>query len=689
MKKNLATILLVLCLSIAAFARERTKINLNGNWLFQIADDDRQTVNLPHTWNALDGQDGNDYLRAVGVYRKTLAWDDRFEGKRIYIEFLGANMQATCLVNGKSAGTHKGGYTAFRFDITDLLQRGDNTVEVQVDNRYSEEIAPLSADFTFFGGLYRAVHLIVVDPVHVDLLDSGANGLYLTTTDVSEKSAGLEIRATIVNTSDRPATVGLQAVVSSPTAFDAVRSTGQPVFGAADVTSGGKPIATLTEKVTIPANSAYTFKKQTTVDSPRLWNGKADPYRYRVDFTVSDNGMTLDEISDHVGFRYFSVTKDGGFFLNGTSYPLRGVNRHQDRKDRGNALTEKEQNEDFALIYEMGANAVRLAHYPHDPYFYDLCDRYGLVVWAEIPFVNNVGKAATFADVTKQQLSELIRQQYNRPSIVFWGLENEVAEKYDSVARPLIAALNELAHKEDPTRLTTQAINHDTGEGWASDLIARNHYPGWYSDNTMWQSLPRFNTVDRPLGISEYGAGGSINHHETTPKRPKHNGEWHPEEYQSFVHEQDLIAISQSPYLWGTFLWNMFDFAADNRHEGDRAGMNDKGLVTYDRKVKKDSYFLYKANWNVEPVVYIAGRRHTERKEATTSVTVYSNCDRVELFINGVSQGTIGRQDVLCGIFRWESVALNPGENSISAKGRNASGAEWNDDIQVLQVISD
>jgi hypothetical protein len=642
---------------------------------------------LPHTWNATDAQDGgNNYLRTVGWYRKILPWNDNLRGKKVFLEFLGANLQAECFVNGTSVGIHQGGYTAFRFNITSLLVEGDNVIAVKVDNRASEEIAPLSGDFSFFGGIYRKVFLIVTDAVHIDLMDCGSSGLYLTTTNVSAAHADLGIRSKIVNESDAPKEVTLKSVIRNPNDFAAIEEIPSPAFNSEDMHPGGADISAITETVIIPAHGSYEFNRQTGVDNPRLWNGKADPYRYVVDFSVSENGQIIDQLSQYVGFRYFSATKNG-FFLNGVFYPLRGVNRHQDRKDMGNAITEREHDEDFGLIYEVGANAIRLAHYPQDPYFYDLCDRYGLVVWAEIPFVNEIGGAAAFAGVTANQLKELIRQQYNRPSICFWGLQNEVRATYDSDMRVLMNDLNNLAHAEDPSRYTVQATDSDIANNWASDLIAWNFYPGWYNGSTMKSILDDFPAAARPSGISEYGAGGSINQHKINPARPVPGGDWHPEEYQSKVHENAFMDIAACDFVWGTFLWNMFDFASDYRAEGGQYGINDKGLVTYDRKVKKDSYYVYKVNWNVTPEIYIASRRYNVREEESTPVAVYSNCEWVELLVNGKSAGKIFRADAPYGFFKWESITLDAGENSIVAKGVSG-GTEYTDEVQWTRALS-
>ena len=632
-----------------------------------------QTVDLPHTWNATDAQDGGgDYLRTVGWYRKELVWDNQFSGKKAFLEFLGANMQAECFVNGHSVGQHKGGYTAFRFDITEFLQEGRNIIAMKVDNRYSESIAPLTADFSFFGGIYRKAFLVITDNVHIDRMDNGSSGLYLTPRKVSDKSATLEVRALVKNESTREQRVTICAELAYPDSFKDIKGVPAPLCDIKELAPGGKPLKEVSRMIIVPAGGEYEFKEEWLVENPRLWNGRTSPFRYSVNMKIiSESGKVFDFCTDYVGFRYFTVNEKG-FFLNGKPYPLRGVNRHQDRKDMGNAITEREHEEDFGMIYEIGANAIRLAHYPQDPYFYDLCDRYGIVVWAEIPFVDRCGTNSDFGEVTKQQLRELIRQQYNRPSICFWGLQNEVKEQYNEQMTGLMKELNELAHREDSTgRLTTLATNHEVGSHWDSDVVAWNIYPGWYVPGRLGERMDTYRKGAKYAAISEYGAGGSIHQHEMEPKA-EIRGTWHPEEYQSLIHQNAIIDISTRDYVWGTFVWNMFDFASDNRKEGDHFGINDKGLVTYDRKVRKDSFYAYKVNWSKVPTVHITGSRFKERSEPSVPVMVYSNCDAVELFVNGKSYGVQKKEEVQCGFFLWENVNLLPTEGSVNevvAKG--------------------
>lgn len=697
---GLTSTLKVIVAEADATADGRREYSINAGWKFikgnvsggqgvNLDDSKWENVNVPHTWNALDGQDGGSYYRGKGWYRKTVKWNEDFKDHRVYIEFLGVCLQASVYVNGKLAGTHKGGYTAFRVDITDYLVEGEDAlIAVMADNSRVEEIAPLSGDFTVFGGMYRDVTLVVTDGVHVDLMDSGSSGLKLTTDNrqVSEKSAELNIQSTIVNDTDAEKQITVQAVLKDPDSFEAIEGI-DPLFDI-DTMYGGDFKMGVQQTFTIPAGEQVTFSKDLTVENPRLWNGLSDPYRYQVDLTVLEGEKVIDNVTDYVGFRYFNVDYDEGFFLNGKSYPLRGVSRHQDREDMGYAITKKEHDEDFAIIYEMGCNTVRLAHYPQDPYFYELCDKYGIVVWAEIPWVNEIGGKGTYDDpnpyrnaffeVTRRQLVELIRQQYNRPSIMFWGLQNENLRwgKGDmEVVQAFMADLNALAHKEDPTgRLTTQATDKAEGQQWESDLLAWNSYPGWYYGE-HYNLGPDFDTRhaadSRPIGISEYGIGASIDMHvdEATTSHPQGNVEFQSEEYQSFCNESFIKQINERPYFWATYIWNMFDFSSDDRSEGGQLGVNTKGLVTRDRTVKKDSFYLYKANWLQSPTAYIASRRYTERANALNDIRVYSNCEQVELFVNGKSVGTLKQSDLAQQtVFVWEDVRLSSGENTVEIK---------------------
>ena len=651
------------------------------------------TVNLPHTWNAADGADGgSNYSKTTYWYRKTVNIDPSWAGKRVYLEFLGANQKTSLYVNGKavklcnsSAYIHKGGYTAFRFDITDALKTGGNTLAVRVNNAWDEEIAPLMGDFNMYGGIYRRVYLIAVNDVHVDLADSGSSGLFLTTPNVRslerpDDLGTLNIWANIVNQGRKSRQVTVTAHIEGDNAPEDI-----------------------TRALTIPAGGSAPFEADAYISGPHLWkgvdySGKTDNsdvgYRYTVTLTIRDGDEIIDTVSDKVGFRYFYVDKDTGFYLNGESYPLRGVNRHQYKEGMGSAITELEHEEDIRLIMELGANTIRLCHYPHTDYFYELCDENGIILWTEIPLLNAVGIAEDFAETTKAQLTELIRQQYNRPSICFWGLENEVADNERSsfiTAKKLLSELDALVHELDGSgRYTTQAIHRDTpmdqndeanledddaAIGWKSDLIGWNVYTGWYSiyEGTFEEFIDGKAVQDsRPLALSEYGWGGSTVQHELYPELWKNGltsgGKWHPEEYQNLMHEEAIAYINAHDSLWGTYVWAMFDFDVDSRDEGSRVTQNDKGLVSNDRKTKKDSFYLYKANWNkTEPFVHITSARYTKRDTVKNYVKVYSNCGGVRLYRNGELIGDM--TDMGNGVFMLEDVGLVIGENKIRAVG--------------------
>lgn len=664
-----------------------------------------ESVSIPHTWNAQDAEDGGgNYLRAAYWYRKTLDYDADFTGKKVYMEFLGANQKTDLYVNGNhipcngtNEYTHKGGYTAFRYDITDYLQNSKNTFAVRVDNTNDEEIAPISADFNMYGGIYRRVYLIVTDNVHIDLNNNGSSGVFLTTSNTRSKTAPddlgtLNIKADIVNDSDNEKTVTVTATVDGDNAPQAI-----------------------SEQITVPANSKAAFNKNTKVENPHLWNGisyernanNSDAgYMYTVNVEIRDGEAVLDKVSDKIGFRYFYVDKDTGFYLNGKSHPLRGVNRHQFWAGKGSAISEAEHEQDIKIIKDLGVNAIRLCHYPHTEYFYDLCDKNGIVLWTEIPFVNALGTSENFADATKSQLIELMRQQYNRPSVCFWGLQNEVGSGNGDTRnsnlsmKQLIYELDELAHNEDNSgRYTVQAINRDhamnqkgtadysdfsNNTGWKSDIAGWNIYPGWYNDSnfrgTFAEVMDRKAAGDsRPMAISEYGWGSNVNQHELYPVLNRNNltagGNWHPEEYQNLMHEQAVDYINRHDYLWGTYVWAMFDFAVDSRNEGSQKALNDKGLVTGDRKIKKDSFYLYKANWNkADTFTHITSSRYTTRGNSETYVKVYSNCDSVELFINCESLGEMTNKGN--GVFERKNVQLAAGENTIKSVGRIKGEAE-------------
>lgn len=677
----------------------REVILWNDDWQYSedakgIAEDGTwEQVDLPHTWNAEDGADGgNNYRRGTSWYRKTLEWDPAFDGKQIYIEFLGASLQAEVYVNGKSAGAkHRGGYTAFRYDLTKLLKKGEeNEIAVWVNNEAEADLLPKGGDFTMFGGIYRNVNLIVVGETHFALDDYGSSGVYLTPT-VDGKDGDLEIRAKL--TGDDAENISVQAVIREPENFEEVEAVENPPFDPEDLCGNGKAI----ETVELKKGASGEWTGSLTVDDVHLWNGITDPFRYEVEVSVLADDSVVDDVTQRIGFRSFEVT-DEGFFLNGELYPLRGVSRHQDGYDvsgktyLGNALTPAEHERDLGLICEMGANYVRLAHYPHDPYFYELCDRYGLVVWAEIPMVGGVPSAEQLAEYgegfkanAKSQLVEMIRQNYNHPSICFWGVTNEISEiNGTTFVKDLIAEQSATAHAEDPNRLTTYAAERNGDGTWGTDLISWNVYPNWYYEDTLTHMMEvRRGKIsgNKPIGISEYGAGANIEQHENSPMFSigQSRGQWHPEEYQGIWHEGVLKEINAMPSLWGTAVWNMFDFGSDSRNEGGQKGVNDKGLVTMDRRTKKDAFYLYKANWNKrDRFAHINSSRYTPREESVITVRVYSNYDELELTVNGTDYGKAVNNGV--GVFEWPGVALTLGMNTAvvtDTEGEKLDSVEW------------
>ncbi len=591
-------------------------------------------VALPHTWNNLDGQDGGgNYHQGECRYRISLPAPTT--GKRQFIQFDGANHVAKVWCNGDYLGEHRGGFSTFRFELTDHLRAEANELTVSVDNRVGNHVYPQQADFTFFGGLYRSVTLVEVPAAHFDLMKAGSQGVFVTPT-VDNGGATLRIDAFPVG------------------------------MGAAEVRcrildGAGVCVA----EASAPAADQTVLNL--TLESPHLWNGIKDAYLYTAELTLADGGQDTDRVTVSFGIRTYRVDANQGFFLNGVSCPLRGVSRHQDRLDKGWALDRADHEEDLALIREVGANTIRLAHYQHAPYFYDLCDRAGMVLWAEIPFISVFDKSPEARENTLSQMRELIAQNYNRPSICFWGISNEITISGDSPA--LLENLKELAAlvKElDPSRLSTIAqlsmVPLDSPHNQLTDILAYNHYFGWYGGNVDMNApwFDQFHTVhpDRPLGLSEYGAECVMGWHSATPKVKDYT-----EEYQAYYHEEMLKAFSTRPFLWGTYVWNMFDFAADARDEGGSQGRNNKGLVTYDRKLKKDSFYAYKSWWSDEPFVHVGGRRFVNRDGGKTWIKVYSNQSTITLTVNGELVGTSEEGHV----FRFDEVALRLGENTVTA----------------------
>ena len=593
----------------------RKTINFNSKWAFSKMATEVPTeicnkwdfVNLPHTWNAIDGQDGgNDYYRGRAYYVKTLDKMDLPESERYYLEINGANSSADVYLNGKNLAHHDGGYSTWRVDITDALER-ENLFVIAVENSANETVYPQVADFTFYGGLYRDVNIICVNESHFDLDYYGASGI-IVTPEIVGKTAKLDITVYITDKKD-----------------------GQTVRYTVLDADGN----TVTQTVTAETNITPS------IENVHLWHGRRDPYLYTLTTELLDGDIVIDNITTRFGCRSFKVDPEKGFILNGEEYPLRGVSRHQDRLGIGNALLPEHHREDIDLIMEVGATTVRLAHYQHDQCFYDLCDEKGLIVWAEIPYISQHMPSARGNTIS--QMRELIVQNYNHPSIVVWGLSNEITMKGDNDPDLLEnhRILNDMCHEMDKTRLTTIAAVSpcpiDSPYIKIPDLVSYNHYFGWYGGDTSMNG-PWFDNFHKshpniPIGCSEYGCE-ALNWHTSDPIQGDYT-----EEYQAYYHEELIKQLLSRKYLWATHVWNMFDFGADARSEGGENGQNHKGLVTMDRKYKKDAFYAYKAWLSDEPFVHLCGKRYTDRVEDVTRVTVYSNLPEVELFANGVSLG--------------------------------------------------
>ncbi len=611
---------------------------INAGWLFSkdakaapsAIPADWTALDLPYTWNGKDGQDGgNDYYRGTCWFVKSIKADELPEGEVKYLQFDGVNSSCEVFWNGKSIAKHDGGYSTFRAKIGEV--KDENILAVAVDNSPNDRVYPQNADFTFYGGIYRDVSVIGVPENHFDLDYYGSPSI-MVTPKINGADADVEIKTFIKD--DDNCTVKYEIIAD------------------------GEVIAVQEKE----GDDEAVIK----IENVHLWNGRKDPYLYTAKATLIAGGEEIDSISTRFGCRTFEIDPEKGFILNGEPYPLRGVSRHQDRPDVGNALLPEHHKEDLDLILEVGATTIRLAHYQHSQVFYDLCDEAGLVLWAEIPYISR--HMPNGYDNTVSQMKELIVQNYNHPSIVVWGLSNEIT--IAGAADPDLVRnhkkLNDLCHKMDKTRLTTIAsvtmCPIDAEYVHISDILSYNHYFGWYGGTTDMNG-PWFDDFhkkypNKPIGISEYGCE-ALDWHTSNPTQGDYT-----EEYQAYYHEELIKQIAERPYLWATHVWNMFDFAADARAEGGENGMNHKGLVTFDRKYKKDSFYAYKAWLNPEPMVHLCAKRYIDRVEDVTKVTVYSNCDEVELFANGVS---VGKQTKGKYPFFYFDVK-NEGETTLVAK---------------------
>lgn len=662
----------------------RTVINFNGGWKFlkltqkgvlselavenvDFNDSVWETVTLPHTWNAVDGADGwsgideggEHYYRGLGGYRKTYVFPSELSGKRIFIEFEGANTITELYINEKFVGKHEGGYSAFRFDITDFVKLGEeNVIAVKVNNAPTDYIAPITnqGDFTKMGGIYRDVSIIAVEPLHIDLMDYGASGVYVTPKNISTEHADIDVSVKLANDGGEKKSVNANVDI---------------------VDMEGNTVATGNTEVNVSANARAEASVTIPLDNPTLWNGVENPYLYSAKVTLVDDETEVDSITQSFGIRTYYIDPEKGFFLNGHYLDLHGVNYHQDSYENGWAMTNEQRERDYNMMSELGCTTVRMAHYQHASYEYDLCDRLGITVWTEIGIVNKMSADETdalaisdgFAENAKQQLVELIRQNYNHPSIIIWGTSNELHQMSDEIF-DLYTELNVLAHSEDSTRL----ISFADAQFWGrftelpGDVVGYNRYFGWYIDGAdgafgKWLDDYHNNKEHRGIAVTEYGGGGAISQHKDNIVWANDIDSWgerHYENYQSALHEDIWAQFSQRQYLWGKYVWCMFDFASDGRQEGDTKGQNDKGLVTRER-VPKDAFYFYKSVWNAEPMLHLTEKRFTERPSLVPQVKAYSNAESVELFVDGVSQGIIYRSNLKASfstVFIWENVQI-------------------------------
>ena len=597
-------------------------------------------IALPHTWNNRDGQDGGaDYGRGIGTYEIDLP--NPTKGTKQYIEFQGANHVATVYCNGRELGTHKGGFSTFRYDLTPAMKAEGNVLTVVVSNAPSD-IYPQNADFTFYGGLYRDVNYIEVNETHYDLLKDGTNAVFVT----PHCSGKTRVDLFPVNAAGCTLTVELKD-------------------------AEGNIVGTGSTAASEHAHVIIDIKE------PHKWNGMADPYCYTAAASIVKGEEVVDTVTVTYGYRSFHVDSNTGFYLNGKSVPLHGVSRHQDRLNKGWAISKDDHAEDVALIKELGANTIRLAHYQHDQYFYDLCDHTGFVLWAEIPFISQFIPTKEAYNNTISQMTELVAQNYNHPAICFWGISNEILIGADNEPlRKNLRDLAKLAKSMDPSRLTTMAqvsmTPMDSEHNYITGVVSYNHYFGWYGgeveDNGPWMDKFHALNPDTCLGISEYGAENILSWHTAEPENHDYT-----EEYANHYHQEMLKTFATRPYLWSTHQWNCFDFAADARNEGGVQGRNNKGLITYDRKEKKDAFYVYKAWWNPEPMVFVSGGRFVNRAPKERNVIVYTNCDNATLVVNGVEVATKAAVDHM---ITFENVALNDGANTVTAYSGDVKGNE-------------
>lgn len=659
-----SSLILLLLLSNLTFASIRSEVFLEKNWLFIKRDGvventipqssaPWEKISVPHTFNVSDAADGGGYYRGPSWYKTTFIAGE-LKGKRTFIEFGGAALRADVYVNDVHVGHHDGGYSRFRFDISNYLKRGKNNLSVRVDNSRFEGMAPLGGDFSVYGGLYRYVKLIKTSPVHIDLLDYASDGVYVHMKDVSAQEARADLDVLIRNDIAAQANIGLVAEL---------------------INNEGEIVQASSENISLEGNGSKTVKTSLHILKPHLWNGVIDPYLYTLRVKVLVDKKVKDQILQRIGFRKIEFDSKAGLRLNGKPYKVYGVNTHLTQRPlKGTAVSEADIKEDLEILDDIGLTGIRLAHYQHPHYIFDHADEKGYLIWAEVPLVSEVNASEAFIDNAKQQLRELIRQNYNHPSVFVWGIGNEIYNA-NADSNKVLEIIHKEAVAEDSSRPTVYA--NCCGSVSApiashAELNASNVYNGWYKEQVGslldWARQAKGLIPNRSLAISEYGAGASIYHHEIPPKQPETAGPWHPEEYQTLVHKAAWRDIRKLDFLWASFIWVAFDFASDGRSEGDHNGINDKGLVTFDRKVKKDTFYWYQANWSKKPMIHLESSRYSHRKDRVIDLTATSNLPVVKLYINGK---LFSENKVIDHEATWSGVTLKPGENVIKVTSTN------------------
>lgn len=653
-----------LCFSLLAQTDSRQNISFDKNWQFKkttyanniaVATAGWETVQVPHTFNNKDIQKGKNFYTGDAFYKKDLTALPEWKSKRVFIRFEGVGTTANVYVNNKLIGEHKGAYSAFCFDISNSLRYDTtNVILVKVNNDEQPDIIPINNKlFGVYGGIYRPVSLIVTNKINITTTDYASPGIYIKQ-NTTNKQAAITVTAKIENKETASKQVIIQTLIRD---------------------KAGKIVKQVQQTETLRPQGINVIDQQVQLNNPHLWNARKDPYLYSLTTSVLQDGKEIDAVTQPLGLRYFSIVQGKGFYLNGQPYRLFGVCRHQEWQDYGSALSNEQHKADLDAIYEIGATSIRFAHYQQAEYIYSKCDSLGFIIWAEIPFVNAVSTHE--GDNAKQQLTELIRQNYNHPSIYNWGLHNEVySSTPDGFVPVLTRQLNDIAKKEDPSRFTASVSGYgEIGRpsNLAADMQGINRYYGWYEgkipDLENWVNGLEKNYPDYKVVLAEYGTEANVNQQkENVGITGDPSGQFWPETYQTKFHEIQWGIIEKHPYLVASYVWNMFDFAVPSANGGGVPARNMKGLITYDRKIKKDAFYWYKANWSTDPVLYMAGRRDSNRVEQVTTVKVFSNLQNVTLYVNGVKAarpetGTTTKDWV------FNNIALQPGTNQLKAEG--------------------